>query len=54
MLKKGVGGGVSLIFILTNPFQRYLSECLVCVRVCFVHLHHFYQYYLFHRENLVL
>ena len=29
-LKKG---GVSLIFILTNPFQCYLSECLVCVCV---------------------
>ena len=26
--------GVSLIFILTNPFQCYLSECLVCVRLC--------------------
>ena len=24
-------GGVSLISILTNPFQCYLSECLVCV-----------------------
>ena len=37
--KRGVGGGgrgVSLIFILTNPFQCYRSPrvCCVCVCVC--------------------
>ena len=30
----------------------YCSEGLMCVRV--LYLHHFYQYYLFHRKNLVL
>ena len=35
---------VSPIFILTNPFQCYLS--LSVWYVCFVYLHHFYQYYL--------
>ena len=32
-------GGLSLIFILTNPFQCYLSLSVWCV--CFVYLHHF-------------
>ena len=51
VLKKGKKeGGVSRIFILTNPFQRYLFRSVSClcvyVCVCFVYLHHFYQSYL--------
>ena len=34
---------LSLIFILTNPFQCYLSVSVCCLRVS---LHHFYQLYL--------
>ena len=37
-----MGGGVSLIFILTNPFPCYLSPSFgVYVYVNFVYLHHF-------------
>ena len=53
ILKKGV----SLILILTSPFQCYLSLSVlyVCVCVCFVYLHHFYQYsLLFYRKNFSL
>ena len=38
--------GVSLVFILTNSIQCYLFLSVWCVCVCFVYLHHFYQYFL--------
>ena len=35
VLKKGKKeGGVSRIFILTNPFQRYLFRSVSCLCVC--------------------
>ena len=59
--KKAEGeGAVSLIFILTNPFQCYLSLSVWCVCVCvcvcvfclfapFISI-----LFVFHRKNLVL
>ena len=45
--KNGGVGKISLMFILTNPLQCYLSLSVWCVCVCvffFVYLHHFYLY----------
>ena len=48
--KNGGVGKISLMFILTNPLQCYLSLSVWCVcvcvyvYVCFVYLHHFYWY----------
>ena len=36
--------GGCITYFHTNSFQCYLSECLVHACVCFVYLHHSYQY----------
>ena len=58
VLKKA--GGVSFIFILTNPFQCYLSlsfwcVCMcVCMYVCGLFVYTTSVLTVFHRKNLVL
>ena len=61
VLKKGKKeGGVSRIFILTNPFQCYLfrSVSCLCVYVCVCVFCLFTPFlselFVFHRKNLVL
>ena len=50
VLKKGV----SLIFILTNSFQYYLLECLVCVYVFCLFTPFPSVVFVFHGKNLLL
>ena len=56
LLKRGVvlKKGVSLIFILTNCWQCYLSLSVWCECVCLVYLHHFCQYLCVSWEELSL
>ena len=49
------GRGISLIFILTNPFQCYLSPSIWCVCVCVCVFTQFLSLlFVFHRKNPVL
>ena len=46
--------GISVTFILTNPFHYHLSLCVRCVGLYLAYLHYFYQHYVFHGNHLVL